>query len=150
MSLSKQLNRNTARSRVLLSGSDTSGGLHQQHCRRRGKAWWPRQPQKPVRCPGCKSPYWDKPRRLRSAVTPSNESVNKEALVNGLGQTLTKAFESEDADHQGDYKDRSLANALHMLKEMKATGRTWQEMADRLEREFGTKLEKDQLKALVR
>jgi hypothetical protein len=33
---------------------------------------------------------------------------------------------------------------------MKAAGRTWQEMADRLEREFGTKLEKDQLKALVR
>lgn len=75
--------------------------------------------------------------------------MNKEALGNSLGQTLTKAFGGED-DHQGDYKDRSLAHALTMLKEMKAAGRTWQEMADRLEREFGTKLEKDQLKALVR
>ena len=150
MSPSKRLDQNTTRSRVLLSGSDTSGGLHQQHCRRCGKAWWPRQPHKPVRCPGCKSPYWDKPRQLRSAVTPSNESVNKEALGNRLSQTLTKAFESEDADHQGKYKDRSLAHALTMLKEMKAAGRTWQEMADQLEWEFGTKLEKDQLKALVR
>ncbi len=76
--------------------------------------------------------------------------MNKEALGNSLGQTLTKAFEREDADHQRDHEDRSLAHALTMLKEMKATGRTWQEMADRLEREFGTTLEKDQLKALVR
>ena len=150
MSLPKRIDQNTARSRVLLSGSDPSRGLYKQHCYRCGKMWWPRQPRKPVRCPGCKSPYWDKPRRLRSAVTPSNESVNKEALGNSLSQTLTKAFESEDADHQGDYKDRSLAHALTMLKEMKAAGRTWQEMADRLEREFGTTLAKDQLKALVR
>jgi len=149
MSLSKQLNRNTAHSRVLPSGSDTSAGLQQQHCQRCGKAWWPRRPHKPVRCPGCKSPYWDQPRRLRRAVTPSNESVNKEALGNSLGQTLTKAFERED-DHLRDHEDRSLANALTMLKEMKAAGRTWQEMADRLEREFGTTLEKDQLKAFVR
>jgi hypothetical protein len=149
MSLSKRLDRNPARSRVLLSGSEPSAGLQQQHCQRCGKAWWPRQPHKPVRCPGCKSPYWDQPRRLRHAVTPSNESVNKEALGNSLGQTLTKAFERED-DHQRDHEDRSLANALTMLKEMKAAGRTWQEMADRLEREFATKLEKDQLKALVR
>ncbi|MDH4088519.1 MAG: hypothetical protein OEV71_07730 [Nitrospira sp.] len=149
MSLSKRLDRNPARSRVLLSGSEPSAGLQQQHCQRCGKAWWPRQPHKPVRCPGCKSPYWDQPRRLRHAVTPSNESVNKEALGNSLGQTLTKAFERED-DHQRDHEDRSLANALTMLKEMKAAGHTWQEMADRLEREFATKLEKDQLKVLVR
>ncbi len=149
MSLSKQLNKNTARSRVLLSGSEPAAGLQQQHCRRCGKAWWPRQPRKPVRCPGCKSPYWDKPRRLRSAVTRINESVKKEALATTLDQKLTKAFRQED-DHQGDYKDRSLAHALTVLREMKAASRTWQEMADRLEREFGTKLEKDQLKALVR
>jgi transposase len=76
--------------------------------------------------------------------------VHKDALATTLGQTLTKAFGSKDADHPGDHKDRSLAHALTVLKEMKAAGRTWQEMADRLEQEFGTKLEKDQLKALVR
>ena len=46
--------------------------------------------------------------------------------------------------------DRSLAKALEVLKEMKAIGRTWQEMTERVEREFGTRLDKDQLKALVR
>lgn len=76
--------------------------------------------------------------------------MNKGRLSNSLGQTLTKAFGCKDADHPGDHTDRSLAHALTVLKEMKATGRTWQEMADRLEREFGTKLEKDQLKALIR
>ena len=150
MSLSKRFAQNPARLRVLLSGSERPGSLNQQRCYRCGKVWWPRQPRKPVRCPGCKSPYWDKPRRLRSTVTPSNESVNREALAQSLGQTLTKALGSEDADHQEDHKDRSLAYALTVLKEMKAAGRTWQEMADRLEREFGTTLEKDQLKALVR
>jgi hypothetical protein len=150
MSLYTRIDQNPARLRVLPSGSDSSGGLHQQHCRRCGKAWWPRQLRKPVRCPGCKSPYWDKPRRVKQAGTPSNESVNKGALRNSLGQTLTNAFASEDADHPGDHTDRSLAHALTVLKEMKAAGRTWQEMADRLEREFGTRLEKDQLKALVR
>jgi hypothetical protein len=76
--------------------------------------------------------------------------VNKGSLSKSLGQTLTKAFGSKDSDHPGDHSDRSLAHALNVLKKMKAAGRTWQEMADRLEREFGTKLEKDQLKALVR
>lgn len=76
--------------------------------------------------------------------------MNKETLSHSLGQTLTKAFGSKDTDHPGDHTDRSLAHALTVLKEMKATGRTWQEMADQLEREFGTRLEKDQLKALVR
>ena len=75
--------------------------------------------------------------------------MKKEALATTLDQKLTKAFRQED-DHQRDKEDRSLAHALTMLKEMKAAGRTWQEMADRLEREFGTTLEKDQLKALAR
>ena len=46
--------------------------------------------------------------------------------------------------------NRSLAKALAVLKDMKAAGRTWNEMAERVEREFGTKLDKEQLKALVR
>jgi hypothetical protein len=87
---------------------------------------------------------------MRHTVTPQNTSVKKEKLAHSLGQTLTKAFGSKDDAHPGDYKDRSLAHVLTVLKEMKAAGRTWQEMANRLEREFGTKLEKDQLKALVR
>ncbi|MBX3334878.1 MAG: hypothetical protein KF876_12195 [Nitrospira sp.] len=150
MSLSKRFDQNPARLRVLLSGRERPGSLNQQHCRRCGKEWWPRQPRKPVRCPGCKSPYWDKPRRVRQAVTPLITSVNKERLSHSLGQTLNKALGRGDADHQGNHSDRSLAHALTVLKEMKAAGRTWQEMADRLEREFGTKLEKDQLRALIR
>ena len=53
-------------------------------------------------------------------------------------------------EHGIDTDDRSLAKALNVLKEMKAAGRTWQEMGERMEREFGASLEKDQLKALVR
>jgi hypothetical protein len=53
-------------------------------------------------------------------------------------------------EHGNDTEGRSLAQALHVLKEMKAAGKTWQEMGERIEREFGASLEKDQLKALVR
>lgn len=49
-----------------------------------------------------------------------------------------------------DMADRSLTKALDLLKEMKTAGQTWHEMAERVEREFGAKLDKDQLKALVR
>jgi len=150
MRLSKRIGQNPARLRVLLLESEQPASLNQQRCYRCGKVWWPRQLRKPVRCPGCKSPYWDKARRLRHTVTPPSTSVKKEKLAHSLGQTLSKAFGRGDADHPGDHNDRSLAHALTVLKEMKAAGRTWQEMADRLEREFGAKLEKDQLKALVR
>jgi hypothetical protein len=40
--------------------------------------------------------------------------------------------------------------ALSTLKEMKAAGRTWLEMTERMEHEFGARLENEQLKALVR
>ena len=53
-------------------------------------------------------------------------------------------------EQRKDTEDRSLAKALNVLKEMKAAGRTWQEMGERMEQEFGASLEKDQLKALVR
>jgi hypothetical protein len=39
---------------------------------------------------------------------------------------------------------------LEVLRAMKAAGQTWNEMIERVEREFGTRLDKDQLKALVR
>ena len=54
------------------------------------------------------------------------------------------------SEHGIDTEDRSLAKALNVFKEMKAAGRTRQEMGERMEREFGASLEKDQLKALVR
>jgi len=46
--------------------------------------------------------------------------------------------------------DQSLVTALRILKEMKTAGHTWNEMADRVEREFGARLDKEQLKALIR
>ncbi|UVT15124.1 MAG: hypothetical protein H8K04_15045 [Nitrospira sp.] len=127
-------------SRVLSSGVEPPGGLHQLRCHRCGKEWWPRQPRKPARCPGCKSPYWDRPRRIRHTVA-SLQQVHDHSLTQLLQSRLGQ---------QTDGEDRSLARALSVLKEMKAAGRTWQEMGDRLEREFGTRLDKDQLKALVR
>jgi hypothetical protein len=62
-------------------------------------------------------------------------------MANTLGRGSERGIDPED---------RSLAQALHVLKEMKAAGRTWQEMGERMEWEFGASLEKDQLKALVR
>lgn len=47
-------------------------------------------------------------------------------------------------------QDRSLSKVLEVLKDMKAAGRTWAEMAETVKTEFGTQLDKDQLKALVR
>ena len=67
------------------------------------------------------------------------------ALGRKVARTLGRGNE-----HGIETDDRSLAQALHVLKEMKAAGRTWQEMGERMEREFGASLEKDQLKALVR
>lgn len=32
-------------------------------CSRCGHKWIPREDKKPVICPKCKSPYWDKPKR---------------------------------------------------------------------------------------
>lgn len=31
-------------------------------CERCGHIWVPRNEEKPIVCPKCKSPYWDKPR----------------------------------------------------------------------------------------
>ena len=69
----------------------------------------------------------------------------KDSLRVELGSALGLGTREPNAN-----EDRSLAKALAVLRAMKATGRTWQEMAERVEREFGSKLDKDQLKALVR
>lgn len=44
----------------------------------------------------------------------------------------------------------SFANALEMLRGLKAKGRSWTEMGHELQRQWGVHLDKDQLKALVR
>ena len=148
MSISKQLKNEAALLRVLGSGSETPKTLQRQTCQRCGKTWWPRQSTKPARCPCCKSPYWDKLRRRRGAIPPLKESVSKEAITRAVAEGLKKAFRNnEKCEETG---DRSLTKALAVLKEMKAAGKTWQEMSERMERDFGTKLDKDQLKALVR
>ena len=80
---------------------------------------------------------------------PLKEPVNQGALAKSLSRKRARTLGGGN-EHGIDTDDRSLAKALNVLKEMKAAGRTWQEMGERMEREFGASLEKDQLKALVR
>jgi len=149
MSVSKQLNNELALLRVLGSGSETLKTLQRQTCQRCGKIWWPRQSTKPARCPSCKTPYWDRPRRIKGALAPLKEGVSKEALSRAVTEGLQKAFRNDERNRK-EAVDRSLAKALTVLKDMKAAGKTWQEMSERIEHDFGTRLDKDQLKALVR
>jgi hypothetical protein len=76
------------------------------------------------------------------------QGLSKEAIRRAIAQGLQKAFGTDAGGAKE--ADGSLAKALTVLKEMKAAGKTWQEMSERMERDFGTKLDKDQLKALVR
>jgi hypothetical protein len=80
---------------------------------------------------------------------PLKEPVNQGTLAKSLCRKMARTLGGGN-EHRTDPKDRSLAKALNVLKEMKAAGRTWQEMGERMEREFGASLEKDQLKALIR
>lgn len=80
---------------------------------------------------------------------PFKESVNQGTLAQSLCRKMARTLRGGNV-HGKDTEDRSLAKALNVLKEMKAAGRTWQEMGERMEREFGASLEKDQLKVLVR
>lgn len=69
-------------------------------------------------------------------------------------EALTKAIQEKVYRKLGikvleERQDRSVVKALSVLKEMKTAGLSWQDMAERVEREFGAKLEKEQLKALV-
>ncbi|MGH7148547.1 MAG: hypothetical protein ACREIJ_11705, partial [Nitrospiraceae bacterium] len=115
--------------RVLGQGSPESGVLHQQTCLRCGNTWWPRRLSKPVRCPRCKSSYWACPRKVKRMPLPVVASVSPQELQNSLGREMAKAF-GTGQPKAIDMADRSLAKALAVLKEMKATGRTWQEMAE--------------------
>ena len=80
---------------------------------------------------------------------PVKEPMNQGALAKAVCRKMARGLGGGN-EHGKETEDRSLAQALHVLKEMKAAGRTWQEMGERMEQEFGASLEKDQLKALVR
>jgi hypothetical protein len=80
---------------------------------------------------------------------PSKEPVNQGTLAKSLSRKRARTL-GRGSERGIETEDRSLAQALHVLKEMKAAGKTWQEMGERMEQEFGASLEKDQLKALVR
>jgi predicted nucleic acid-binding Zn-ribbon protein len=129
--------------RVLAQVKQDSPVLAQRTCLRCGKAWWPRSQRKPKRCPRCKNPYWDRPRQEKEPPTPKSY----EALTKALQE---KVYRELGIKVQEERQDQSLAKALAVLKEMKTAGLTWQDMSERVEREFRVRLEKEQLKALVR
>jgi len=143
MSVSNGLANNPAHMRVLAQVKQDSPVLAQRTCLRCGKAWWPRSQRKPKRCPRCKNPYWDRPRQEKEPPTPKSY----EALTKALQE---KVYRELGIKVQEERQDQSLAKALAVLKEMKTAGLTWQDMSERVEREFRVRLEKEQLKALVR
>jgi hypothetical protein len=65
--------------------------------------------------------------------------VEKGAVIAGSTDTATGAA-----------KPVSFANALELLRGLKAMGRSWTEMGQELHRQCGVHLDKDELKALVR
>ena len=143
MSLSNGLAKNPAHMRVLSEVKPESQMLAQRTCLRCGKSWWPRSQSKPKRCPECKNPYWDQPRRQKEPPTPRTYEALTKALQEKVARKLGISVMEQRQDH-------SLAKTLAVLKAMKADGRSWQDMTERVEREFGVRLEKEQLKALVR
>jgi hypothetical protein len=80
-------------------------------------------------------PYFLKRRHAEAIEMVKNQ------LTASLGALANDTFNQQD---------RSLSKALEVLKDMKAAGRTWAEMAETVKTEFGAQLDKDQLKALVR
>src|SRR6476660_1470833 len=107
MRISNRLDSNPIPQRVLASGNETSVELRQQVCHRCGKAWWPRRPKKPARCPGCKSPYWDRPRRLKHPIMPLKEPMTQGALAKPVRRKMARTLVG--GEHGKDTEDRSLA-----------------------------------------
>ena len=144
MSCSNGLAKNPAPMRVLTEVKAESQMLAQRTCSRCGRNWWPGILTKPKRCPRCKSPYWDRPRQGKIPRTAADFKALTKALQEKVCRELgVKPFEEPS-------QDRSFLKALVVLKGMKIAGHTWQEMGERVEREFGARLDKEQLKALVR
>lgn len=127
----------------VMAGSDRlqaphQGTLRRQTCLRCRHCWWPRTPTRTLRCPRCKSPYWDRPRR--GAV----ESTQDTRIQGGALVASRKEDPAETAVAV------SFAAGLDLLKRLKAEGRSWAELAHELQRQCGVQLEKEQLKALIR
>lgn len=81
MSLSNNVRVTPVIKRVLVQGRGEQAVLHQHTCLRCGNTWWPRRPSKPLRCPNCKSPYWDRPRRVKvSRPAPLKRQDLKDSL----------------------------------------------------------------------
>jgi hypothetical protein len=120
------------------SGSPHKSTLREQQCLRCAHHWWPRSPTRTLRCPRCKSPYWDRPRRT-DLLAGNNPQLEKGTVIAVSPNTATETAEPV-----------SFANALAMLRGLKAKGRSWAEMGHELQRQCGVHLDKDQLKALVR
>lgn len=151
MRSTNRLATEAARSRVLAQVSGEEAVLRSCTCLRCGNFWWPRGLNKPQRCAKCKSPYWSCPRteKKRTGIRPDFlERPNKEQL-DAIRDQLEASLRVERRTTEQE-PDRTLGRALRILKEMKNAGRTWAEMADRIQGEFGAQLDKDQLKALVR
>ncbi len=108
--------------------------FRQQACLRCGYRWLPRQVTRPVRCPACKSPYWHRPRK------PPRQA--QEAA--GIASQTPTGMPGAQAGAE------SFQAALEAMKTMKQAGKSWGEIAEAIGSRFGVKLEKDQLKALVR
>jgi len=49
--------------RILVATLPGSSPVPTLRCQRCGHAWHPRSHAAPERCPGCNSPYWNKPRK---------------------------------------------------------------------------------------
>jgi hypothetical protein len=81
---------------------------------------------------------------VKEPATPQTVEALTKALQEKVYRKLGIHVQPEPA------QDRSLAKAVAVVKEMKTAGLSWQEMTERVEREFGVRLEKEQLKALVR
>lgn len=151
MRAANKLATEAARSRVLAEVSGEHAVLKPCICLRCGNFWWPRGLNKPQRCAKCKSPYWSRPRKekkrtgMRAYVLKRPHSEWRDAVRDQLEASL--GVEGRTLEQE---PDRTLGRALQVLKEMKAVGRTWAEMAERIQGEFGAQLDKDQLKALVR
>jgi len=145
------LRREASRRRVLASVMGEETVLRPCVCLRCGNPWWPRQLQPPRRCAKCKSPYWSLVRKekKRLGIRPYVLQRRQADVVQEVRDRLTTLLQNGEGEPT-ECEDRSLAKALKVLKDMKAAGRTWAEMAETVKTEFRTQLDRDQLKALVR
>ncbi len=126
--------------------------LNKRECLRCAYTWWPRQLKAPRRCARCKTPYWNRPRRTgaQTAARMGKKPSSLVALNIGDSSAITPIEPLVSTPPPKPEPDRSFAKALTVLHQMKSTGATWAQMAERLRQEFDVQLDKDQVKGLVR